>query len=46
MPKSTGTLPWRLNQNFLEDRRDYRQRPVADGMLRFRPGMANPRRMD
>jgi len=43
MPKSAGTLPWRLNQNFLEDRRDYRQRPVADGVLRFLPAMAKRR---
>ncbi len=40
MPKSAPSLPWRLNQNFLEDQRDYRQRPVADGVLRFLPGMA------
>jgi cation diffusion facilitator CzcD-associated flavoprotein CzcO len=43
MPKSAGTLPWRLNQNFIEDARDYRQRPVADGVLRFLPAMAKPR---
>ena len=43
MPKSAGTLPWRLNQNFLEDQRDYRQRPVADGVLRFRPAMVKRR---
>jgi cation diffusion facilitator CzcD-associated flavoprotein CzcO len=43
MPKSAATLPWRLNQNFLEDGRDYRQRPVADGVLRFLPAMAKRR---
>jgi len=36
MPKSAAALPWRLNQDFVEDRRDYRRRPVADGVLRFR----------
>jgi len=43
MPKSAGSLPWRLNQNFLEDARDYRQRPLADGVLRFLPTMAKRR---
>ncbi len=37
MPKSAAVLPWRLHQDFLEDRLDYRQRPVADGVLRFMP---------
>ncbi len=35
MPKSAATLPWRLNQNYLEDCRDFRKRPVDDGVLRF-----------
>lgn len=35
MPKSSPTLPWRLNMDYLEDCRDFRQRPVADGVLRF-----------
>ena len=35
MPKSAATLPWRLNQNYLEDTRDFRKRPVDDGVLRF-----------
>jgi hypothetical protein len=35
MPKSTATLPWRLNQDYLEDCRDFRKRPVDDGVLRF-----------
>ncbi len=37
MPKSAPTLPWRLNQDYLEDRRDFRKRPVDDGNLVFRP---------
>ena len=35
MPKSAPSLPWRLNMNYLEDCRDFRQNPVADGVLRF-----------
>lgn len=35
MPKSAKTLPWRLNQDYREDLRDYRRRPVDDGVLRF-----------
>jgi len=35
MPKSAATLPWRLNQDYLEDCRDFRKRPVDDGVLRF-----------
>jgi cation diffusion facilitator CzcD-associated flavoprotein CzcO len=35
MPKSTAALPWRLNQDYLEDCRDFRKRPIDDGILRF-----------
>lgn len=35
MPKSAPSLPWRLNMNYLEDCRDFRQNPVSDGILRF-----------
>jgi monooxygenase len=35
MPKSAARLPWRLNQDYLEDCRDFRKRPVDDGVLRF-----------
>jgi cation diffusion facilitator CzcD-associated flavoprotein CzcO len=35
IPKSAPTLPWRLNQDYLEDCRDFRKRPVDDGVLRF-----------
>ena len=35
MPKSAAALPWRLNQDYLEDCRDFRTRPVDDGVLRF-----------
>ena len=35
IPKSAPTLPWRLNQDYFEDCRDFRRRPVDDGVLRF-----------
>jgi cation diffusion facilitator CzcD-associated flavoprotein CzcO len=35
MPKSASTLPWRLNQDYREDCRDFRDRPVDDGILAF-----------
>ena len=35
MPKNAPTLPWRLNQDYFEDCRDFRKRPVDDGVLRF-----------
>ena len=35
IPKSAPTLPWRLNQDYLEDCRDFRKRPVDDGVLKF-----------
>lgn len=35
MPKSAATLPWRLNHDYLADTKDFRQRPVSDGVLRF-----------
>ena len=35
VPKSDGKLPWRLNQDYLEDCRDFRKRPVDDGVLKF-----------
>lgn len=35
MPKSARALPWRLNQDYFEDCRDLRQRPVDDGVLLF-----------
>lgn len=36
MPKVAATRPWTLAHDYLADRRDFRQRPVADGVLRFR----------
>ena len=35
MPKSAQALPWRLNQSYREDCRDFRLHPVDDGVLHF-----------
>lgn len=34
-PRSADRLPWRLNQDYLADCRDFRERPVDDGVLAF-----------
>jgi len=43
IPKSAATLPWRLNQDYFEDCRDFRRRPVDDGVLRFERAVAPAR---
>jgi monooxygenase len=35
MPKNADRLPWRLNMDYFADRRDFRERPVDDGVLAF-----------
>ncbi len=35
MPKSEAKLPWRLNMDYFEDKADYAQRPINDGLLQF-----------
>ena len=35
MPKVGKDRPWSLKHDYLGDRRDFRQRPVRDGVLRF-----------
>ncbi|WEK45905.1 MAG: NAD(P)/FAD-dependent oxidoreductase [Candidatus Andeanibacterium colombiense] len=35
MPKSAAALPWRHNMDYLADVKDFRERPVDDGVLRF-----------
>ncbi|SNS80723.1 Predicted flavoprotein CzcO associated with the cation diffusion facilitator CzcD [Sphingopyxis indica] len=35
MPKSAVDLPWRLSQNYVQDRIDMKSGPVDDGVLRF-----------
>jgi cation diffusion facilitator CzcD-associated flavoprotein CzcO len=42
MPKSSTAMPWRLSQNYVQDRIDMRTGAVADGILTFghAPGAA------
>ncbi|MGL3821420.1 flavin-containing monooxygenase [Sphingopyxis sp. R3-92] len=35
MPKSTVALPWRLSQNYVQDRIDMKTGAIADGVLTF-----------
>ena len=35
MPKTAATRPWALLHDYLADKRDFRTRPVADGVLCF-----------
>jgi monooxygenase len=35
IPRSAVELPWRLNMDYFADCRDFRKRPVDDGVLRF-----------
>jgi hypothetical protein len=35
MPKNAATLPWRLNQDYVYDRKHMRTAPVEDGIMRF-----------
>ncbi|MEO5705757.1 MAG: NAD(P)/FAD-dependent oxidoreductase [Alteraurantiacibacter sp.] len=35
MPKTAATRPWALLHDYLADKRDFRTRPVADGVLLF-----------
>nr|WP_137676522.1 NAD(P)/FAD-dependent oxidoreductase [Parerythrobacter lutipelagi] len=41
MPKSATSYPWRLNQEYLFDRKVLRESPVEDGLLAFRKAGAN-----
>lgn len=36
MPRNAASLPWRLNQNYRQDRQDMRQAPLDDGIMEFR----------
>lgn len=36
MPRNAASLPWRLNQDYRQDRRDMRQAPLDDGIMEFR----------
>ena len=45
MPKNAVEFPWRLNQDYIVDRKRMRDDPVTDGILNFRQkGEAQPRR--
>ncbi len=35
MPRNAANLPWRLNQDYRQDRTDMRQAPIDDGVLAF-----------
>lgn len=35
MPQNATALPWRLNQDYVRDRKDMRSAPIDDGVLRF-----------
>ena len=35
MPRSSALPPWQINMDFMSDRRDFRQRPISDGVLHF-----------
>jgi cation diffusion facilitator CzcD-associated flavoprotein CzcO len=37
MPRNADRLPWRLNMDYFEDRKDFRERPIDDGVLAFDP---------
>ena len=41
IPKSAPELPWRLNMDYLADCRDFRRRPVDDGVLKFERRVAH-----
>jgi len=36
MPRNAASLPWRLNQDYRQDRQDMRQAPLDDGVIEFR----------
>jgi cation diffusion facilitator CzcD-associated flavoprotein CzcO len=46
MPKSATLYPWRLNQDYLEDREILANSPVEDGHLVLRSGSANAQHAD
>jgi cation diffusion facilitator CzcD-associated flavoprotein CzcO len=35
VPRNATTLPWRLNQDYVQDRKDMRTAPIDDGVLQF-----------
>ncbi len=41
LPKSSSSDPWRLNHDFLHDRKFMTESPIDDGLLQFRKSVAN-----
>jgi cation diffusion facilitator CzcD-associated flavoprotein CzcO len=35
MPRNAPSLPWRLNQDYRQDKQDMRQAPIDDGVMHF-----------
>ena len=35
VPRNAASLPWRLNQDYGQDRKDMRSAPIEDGVLKF-----------
>jgi cation diffusion facilitator CzcD-associated flavoprotein CzcO len=46
MPKNAVAYPWRLNQEYVVDRKRMKEEPVDDGLLEFRRHGANARGAD
>jgi hypothetical protein len=40
-PKSATAFPWRLNQEYIVDRKQIKEDPIADGLLTFTRAGAN-----
>ena len=46
MPKSATAYPWRLNQEYIFDRKIMRKGDIRDGLLTFTKAGANARTSD
>ncbi|KPP92891.1 NAD(P)/FAD-dependent oxidoreductase [Erythrobacter sp. HL-111] len=46
MPRNAVRYPWRLNQDYLSDRKELKESPVEDGLLTFTRAGANARTSD
>jgi cation diffusion facilitator CzcD-associated flavoprotein CzcO len=46
MPRNSVSFPWRLNQEYVVDRKQMKDSPVADGILTFTRAGANARSME
>lgn len=46
MPRNAKAMPWRLNQDYLADRKDMRDGPIADGVLAFRSKAAETTKLE